>query len=61
MTPPPWAQALGLVLFVLLVLALAGAHHLYVAVVRWRLFRAAQQPLPGRTRDLTAVSDRRPS
>ena len=49
----PWSEAAGLALLVALVLALAGAHRLYVAVIYRRVLAKAARPLPGRTRDLT--------
>jgi hypothetical protein len=61
MPPQVWSQVLGLLLFVLLVLALRAAHRAFTAVAARRLYRMADRPLPGRTRDLTGTAVRRAS
>lgn len=55
------SQVGGLLLFLVLVALMAGVHRAYVAFRRRRLLRAAERPLPGRTRDLPSAGVRRAS
>lgn len=58
MNPSTWSEVLGLLLFALLVLAAASAVRLYRRIRARRLYRAAELPLPGRTRDVTGLLER---
>ncbi len=59
--PSMQGQVAGLLLFVALVAVLVAARRVYLHVLRRRVLRVLERPLPGRTRDVTDALDRKAS